>query len=226
MSVGPQSSEPERFRVLRLDEIDGYADEGRPRWHMIRTMLGIESFGINAWRATEAGQEIIGEHDELGEGAGGHEELYLVLGGRATFTIDGERIAAPAGSLVYLRDPGARRSAVADEAATTILVIGGRPGSAFTISPWERSAEALRFWTTGEWDRAIDVLSTQLAEDPGNANVLYNLACAECRGGQPEAALKHLVEAVELDPRFRKNAHGDPDLAAIREDDRFPDAPV
>ncbi len=226
MSVGPQSPEPERFRVLRLDEVDGYADEGRPRWHMIRTMLGIESFGINAWRATAAGQEIIGEHDELGEGAGGHEELYLVLGGRATFTIDGERIAAPAGSLVYLRDPGARRSAVADEAATTILVIGGRPGSAFTISPWERSAEALRFWTTGEWDRAIDVLSVQLAEDPGNANVLYNLACAECRGGRPEAALKHLVEAVELDPRFRKNAHGDPDLAAIREDYRFPDAPV
>jgi len=215
---------PERFRVLRLDEVDGYADEGKPRWHMIRTMLGIESFGINAWRATEAGQEIIGEHDELGQGAGGHEELYLVLGGRATFTIDGERIAAPAGSLVYVRDPGARRSAVADEATTTILVIGGRPGSAFAVSPWERSAEALRFWTTGEWDRAIDVLSTQLAEDPGNANVLYNLACAECRGGRLEAALTHLGEAVELERRFRRNAQGDPDLAAIRDDPRFPPA--
>ena len=119
----------DRFQVMRLDEVDGYADEGRPRWHMIRTMLGIESFGINAWRATEAGQEIIGEHDELGGGAGGHEELYLVLAGRATFTIDGERVAAPAGSLVYIKEPRARRSAVADEAATTILVIGGRPGS-------------------------------------------------------------------------------------------------
>ncbi|MEO5633879.1 hypothetical protein [Gaiella sp.] len=95
---------PTRFRVLRLDEVDGYADEGKPRWHMIRTMLGIESFGSNAWRATEASQEIIGEHDELGEGVGGHAELYLVLGGRATFTIDGERIAAPAGSLVYVQD--------------------------------------------------------------------------------------------------------------------------
>ncbi|WP_411278076.1 hypothetical protein [Gaiella sp.] len=99
---------PTRFRVLRLDEVDGYADEGKPRWHMIRTMLGIESFGSNAWRATEAGQEIIGEHDELGEGVGGHAELYLVLGGRATFTIDDERIAAPAGSLVYVQDPSPR----------------------------------------------------------------------------------------------------------------------
>jgi tetratricopeptide (TPR) repeat protein len=225
MSSDPLKPASERFRVLRLDEVDGYADEGKPRWHMIRTMLGIESFGINAWRATQAGQEIIGEHDELGEGAGRHEELYLVLGGRATFTIDGELIAAPAGSLVYVRDPGARRSAVADEATTTILVIGGRPGSAFAVSPWERSAEALRFWTTEEWDRAIDVLSAQLAEDPGNANVLYNLACAECRGGRSEASLTHLREAVEREPRFARNAQGDPDLEAIRGDDRFPPAP-
>jgi tetratricopeptide (TPR) repeat protein len=225
MSVDPQDPGLARFRVLRLDEIDGYADEGKPRWHMIRTMLGIESFGINAWRATEAGQEIIGEHDEMGEGAGGHEELYFVIGGRATFTIDDERLAAPTGSLVYIRDPAARRSAVADEATTTILAIGGRPGSAFTVSPWERSAEALRFWTTGEWDRAIDVLAGQLAEDPGNANVLYNLACAESRGGRLESSLTHLLEAVELDSRFAGNAQDDPDLEAIRGDDRFPAAP-
>jgi hypothetical protein len=207
---------------MRLDEVDGYADAGRPRWHMIRTMLGIDSFGINAWRATEAGQEIIGEHDELGGGAGGHEELYLVLAGRATFTIDGERVAAPSGSLVYIKDPGVRRSAIADESATTILAIGGRPGSAFTVSPWERSAEALRFWTTGEWDRAIDVLSAQLADDPGNANVLYNLACAESRAGRLESAVGHLVEAVGLEPRFARTAQDDPDLDPIREDERFP----
>ena len=211
-----------RFTVMRLDEVDGYADEGRPRWHMVRTMLGIESFGVNAWRATEAGQAIIGEHDELGEGAGGHEELYLVLAGRATFTVDGEPVPAPAGSLVFVKDPRARRSAVADEAGTTVLVVGGRPGAPFAVSPWERSAEALRYWTTGEWDRAIEVLETQLAEDPGNANVLYNLACAESRGGHREPALEHLVQAVELEPRFRDLAQGDADLAAIREDDRFP----
>ena len=68
----------------------------------------------------------------------------------------------------------------------------GGPGSAFTVSPWERSAEALRFWTTGEWDRAIDVLSAQLAEDPGNANVLYNLACAESRGGRSDACARRI----------------------------------
>lgn len=212
----------QRFRVMRLDEVDGYADEGRPRWHMIRAVLGIESFGVNAWRATEGGQAIIGEHDELGQGAGGHEELYVVLSGQATFTVDDEPVSAPAGSLVYVKDPRLRRSAVADEAGTTVLVIGGRPGAPFSVSPWERSADALRFWTSGEWDRAIEVLEAQLVEDPGNANVLYNLACAESRGGYLESAVAHVVEAVGLEPRFRQLAQDDADMDPIRGDARFP----
>jgi tetratricopeptide (TPR) repeat protein len=209
-------------RVVRLDEIEGLAEEGRPRWHMIRSVLGIESFGVNAWRATEAGQDLIGEHDEIGQGAGRHEELYLVLAGRATFTIDGETVAAPAGTLVFVKEPTVRRSAIADEAGTTVLVVGARPGEAFSISPWERSAEALRFWATADWERAIEVLAAQHEADPGNANVLYNLACAESRDGRAEEALRHLAEAVGLEPRFAENARDDPDLAAIRDDDRFP----
>ena len=212
----------ERFRVIRLDDVEGYAEEGRPRWHMIRSMLGIESFGINAWRATAAGQEIIGEHDELGPGAGGHEELYLVLSGRATFTLDGETVPAPAGSLVFVKDPATKRRAVADEPATEILVVGGRPGAMFAVSPWERSAEALRFWTTGEWDRAIDILRAQLANDPHNANLFYNLACAESRGGYVDSALDHLLRAIELEPKFSQLALEDDDLDPIRGDARFP----
>ena len=97
------------FQVMRLDEVEGYAEEGRPRWHMIRSVFGIESFGINAWRATEVGQQIIGEHDELGGGAGGHEELYFVLSGRATFTIDG-RSRRCAGRIARLHQ-GSRNAA-------------------------------------------------------------------------------------------------------------------
>ena len=214
------------FQLLRLDEIEGYAEDGRPRWHMIRSVLGIESFGINAWRATAAGQEIIGDHDELGPGAGGHEELYFVLSGRATFTVDGQRVDAPAGSILFIKDPATRRAAVADEASTEILVIGGRPGAAFSVSPWERSAEALRCWTTGDWDRAIEILSAQLAEDPTNANVLYNLACAESRSGRDSAAIEHLTRAVDLVPRFAELAQTDGDLDAIRGDGRFPPPPA
>ena len=109
--------------------------------------------------------------------------------------------------------------------ATEILVIGGRPGVPFSISPWERSAEALRFWTTGEWDRAIDVLKAQLEADSGNANVLYNLACAESRGGYVEAAIYHVQEAIQREPRFARMCQTDADLDAIRSDERFPGPP-
>ncbi len=212
----------ERVQVVRLDEIAGLAEDGRPRWHMIRSVLGIEAFGVNAWQATGAGQELIGDHDELGQGAGGHEELYLVLSGHATFTLDGDRVEAPARTVVFVKDPSVRRSAVGDAAGTTVLVVGGRAGVPFEISPWERSAEALRFWSTGEWERAIDVLRAQHADDPRNANVLYNLACAEARAGRPDDAVLHLAQAVELEPRFATNAREDADLDAIRLDPRFP----
>jgi tetratricopeptide (TPR) repeat protein len=111
---------------------------------------------------------------------------------------------------------------VADEEGTVILVVGGKPGEAFQVSSWERSAEALRYWTTGEWGRAIAVLERQLVEDPGNANVLYNLACAESRAGRLDDALRHLNAAVGLEARFAELAATDTDLDAVRGDARFP----
>ena len=62
----------ERFRVVPLDEIVSYQPTG-PSWHAIRSTLGIRAFGINAWTATEDGQQVIGEHDEA-EGEQ-HEEI-------------------------------------------------------------------------------------------------------------------------------------------------------
>ncbi|MGL6280500.1 MAG: TPR end-of-group domain-containing protein [Gaiella sp.] len=211
----------DRWRVLGLDDVPGFADEGRARWHMVRSSLGIEAFGVNAWTATADGQELIAEHDELGLGAGRHEELYVVLAGAARFVLDGEEVAAPAGTIVHVPDPGVRRAATGDE-GTTVLAIGAARGEPFAVSSWERSAEALRFWATGEWERAIDVLQGQLVRDPGNPGVLYNLACAEARAGHDEDALDHLVEAVHREPRFRGHAQGDDDLATLRDNPRFP----
>lgn len=211
----------ERWHIVGLDEVPGFSEVGRPRWHMIRSALGIEAFGVNAWTATTDGQELIAEHDELGAGAGGHEELYVVLEGSARFLLDGDIVDAPAGTLVHVPDPTVRRSATGHE-GTTVLVIGAARGEAFSVSSWERSAEALRFWSTGEWERAIDILQGQLVRDPGNPGVLYNLACAEARAGRRDDALDHLTEAVRREPRFAGHAQGDDDLASLRDDPRFP----
>ncbi len=209
------------WQVTTLEELVGYSDTGRPSWHMIRSSLGIEAFGINAWTATEDGQQLIGEHDELGDGAGRHEELYLVLSGSATFTLDGDEVAAPEGTLVHVPDPAVRRSATGAK-GTIVVVIGGARGEAFSVSPWERSAEALRYWTSGDWDKAIAALERLVEETPDDANVLYNLACAEARGGRTDAAIEHLRGAIALRPDFLGQAQDDPDFAGVRDDPAWP----
>jgi tetratricopeptide (TPR) repeat protein len=216
----------ERTRVARIDQLDSIGIPGQARWRLVRSSLGIEAFGVNAWTASEAGQPVIGEHDELGPGAGGHEELYVVLSGDAVFTIDGDTIPAPAGTLVFVPDPAARRGAVASEAGTTVLVVGGKPGEPFEVSPWERNTTALRFWESEDWEAAIAELTALHAEDPASAGIAYNLACAEARAGRTDDALAHLASAIELHPPFATAAARDEDLASIRGDPRFPARPT
>jgi hypothetical protein len=114
--------------VVRLDDVDHLDAGGAGIWRPIRRALGVTAFGINAYTADQVGAELIERHDEKSPGAGGHEEVYLVLAGRAVFTVAGEAIDAPAGTLLLVQ-PGTERAAEATEAGTTVLVIGGRPGA-------------------------------------------------------------------------------------------------
>jgi tetratricopeptide (TPR) repeat protein len=191
---------------------------------MVRTHFGIQSFGINAYIADEAGGRLVGEHDELGTGAGEHEELYFIANGHATFTVNGDEIDAPSGTFVFVRDPAARRSAVAKESGTTVVIVGGKPGEAFTPSPWERNAPALAFFGTKEYDKAVEAFEQLLEETPDDAGVLYNLACAESLTGKKQEALGHLARAVELDPDFQDMAGKDSDFDAIRDEEEFASA--
>ena len=214
----------ERWVVRRLEDIGDFVDEERARWFPIRIELDINAFGVNAWRATEPGQELIEEHDEVGGSAGRHEELYVVLSGHATFTVDGETVDAPAGKLVFVRDPALKRAARADEAGTTVLVAGGKRGEPFSISPWERQSEGLRFFATKEYERAVEFFERMHREEPDQAGVLYNLACAESLLGRTDEALGHLERSIALQPRFRDAAQTDSDFDPIRADPRFPAA--
>ena len=177
---------------------------------------------MNAYTALADGGRVIEEHDELSAGAGRHEELYFVARGHAVFTLDGEEVDAPAGTFVFVSDPQVRRGAVGLGEGTTVLVVGGVPGKAFRVSPWEAWLEASPHLEAGEPERGIEIFERTLAAYPGNPNVLYNLACFEALAGRAEAALVHLGEAVEADPRTREWAQTDSDFDAIRLDPRFP----
>lgn len=211
---------PAPFEIARLDELDRFENE--PDTIPIRIPLGIAAFGVNAYAAREQGERVIEEHDELGTGAGGHEELYLVLSGHAGFTLDGTEHDAPAGTLVFIRDPAVRRGAVALAAGTTVLVVGGTRGVAFEPSPWESWLEALPAYRAQDYESATEILTHALERHPDNPNVLYNLACCEALAGQREEALAHLARAAELDERVSGWARSDSDLDSLRSDPAFP----
>ena len=209
------------YSVARLADMEVPLGPESARWATVRSHFGIQAFGVNAWTSKEAGQTVIGEHDEVGGGAGQHEELYVVVTGKATFTVDGQTVDAPAGTLVFVRDPAVKRMAVAEEAETTILALGAKPGEAFKSSNWERSAPALAYFATKEYDKAIEMLTETLEEFPDDPAVLYNLACAESMAGESESALAHLARSVEQGERYRELARTDPDFDPIRDEPKF-----
>ena len=190
-------------------------------WHPVRHTFGVEAFGVNAYTQPEAGAELIEEHDETGSGAGRHQELYIVLSGRARFTVAGNEVDAPVGTLVFCDDPAERRAAVAAEPDTTVLVVGGRVGEAFEVSPWESYFRADAALARGDKDEAIAVMDDGLRRYPENASMHYNAACYAALVGDPERAIELVRRALELDPAMVGWALKDDDLDSIRDDPRF-----
>jgi tetratricopeptide (TPR) repeat protein len=188
-------------------------------WSPIRKHFDVQSFGVNAWTASEAAAEIIGEHDEQ---PSGHEELYVVIAGRATFTVDGEEVDAPTGTLLFVRDPAAKRRAVAVEPDTTVLTLGGRPGQVFRPRDWETNAEVFPMFAEERHEEAKQFLLANLDRYEDNGLLHYNLACAEAQLGETDSALEHLAAALEQRPDLAENARDDSDLDPIRGDPRFP----
>jgi tetratricopeptide (TPR) repeat protein len=205
------------YTVSGLEEIEEF-DDGRCPYRPVRHHLGIRAFGVTAWTAREAGDQIINEHDEDDED--GQEELYVVTAGRATFTLDGTDVDAPAGTLVFVQ-PGSKRTAFAVEAQTTILAVGGTAGKAYEPAGWELWAPANPAFQSGDYERAIELVRPVVDEHPHYAGLVYNLACAESLAGRTDDAIEHLGRAVALSDRFASFAQGDSDLDAIRDDPRF-----
>jgi hypothetical protein len=213
---------PERaFDVVSLDEMAGNEIDGRVRLD-VRHHFRIRAFGTSAVRSIDGGI-VIREHDETGFriGQSGQEELYVVVTGRATFTVDDEQVDAPSGTVVFVRDPAATRKAVAEEPGTTVLAIGGKPGEAFLPLPPE-ATEAFQAFNRGEYERSIALYEKLLAEHlSGNAAVLFNIACAEALLGRTDAAIDRLEAAVQADERARELARTDSDLDSLRDDPHF-----
>ncbi len=205
---------------LRLDELEPMSVvNGTLLWQPIRRTLDIGAFGINAYVARNAGDDVVEEHSER---ALGHEEVYIVLAGRATFALADETVDAPAGTIVFIRDPEIRRHARAEEpghvgarcrrsarCGVRALALGGLLRG--RAPPHGRRLRRVRRGARGRAPPA-----------PRSPATLYNLACAEALAKRGDDAIAHVTRAVELDPAFGEYAAKDEDLTGLRERPDWP----
>ena len=182
------------FEIAHLDSIPALAAPDAPAWKPVRQTLGIDGFGVDAYAGERAGDTVIADHAEP-VGAAGRQALYVVVAGAARFRVDGEELDAPAGTLLFVRDPTVRRRAEALTAGTTVLAVSS-------------AAEA----------PARD----PLADHPEAARLHYNLACYAALADRVDEAIEHLRRAVDLDPAAAAWARDDADLAGIRGFPGFP----
>jgi tetratricopeptide (TPR) repeat protein len=210
----------DRWSTLRIDDVQPITVAGGLRWRPIRRTLGIDAFGMNAYTGEQVGDDVVESHTEQSLG---HQEVYVVLSGRATFELDGETLDAPAGTIVFLRDPATRRYARAAEPNTTVLAVGGKPGEAYSPSAWEWYFEAERFRDPLDPEAALRLMDEANERFPDHPGVVYSTACWLALGGREDEALATLRRAAELDPRALDWAARDDDLLAVR--DRLEPAP-
>ena len=187
-------------------------------WRPVRRRFDIRAFGSNAYTSEGAGRRIVEEHVE----GTGHEEVYLVVRGRARFTLDGEDVDAPAGTIVFIREPTVTRGAIAEEEDTVVLAVGGFAGRPFEVSAWESFFAAIPATREERWDDAIAIYEQALEEHGPHPAVLFNLSRVEARAGRRLEALTHLQEAARRDPSIAERARRTSDFVAIRREPGFP----
>jgi mannose-6-phosphate isomerase-like protein (cupin superfamily) len=194
----------EGWTAVAIDDVEAVPWQGTDLvWRPLRHALGTHVAGLAAFTAERAGQTVVEPHRESEDGRG-HEEIYVVLRGRATFTLDGEALDAPAGTLVRVA-PAVHRSAVATDPDTAVLALGREPDFRPSASEWiERARPHLR--TDPERARAIlDELHAQRPGSPGDL-IGQALLADEAR------ARELLAEVLAAHPEYRGALAADPDL--------------
>ena len=203
------------YEILSLDELEPVPHHGS-NLLPIREVLDYRAAGINGWSA-DAGGQLVPPHEE----DSGNEELYVVVRGRATFTVGDETADAPAGTLIFV-PPRVHRTAVAAEGGTIVVAIGGTVGKAFEVHGWDTHALADALRQSGRADEGRAALRRSMERRPDSWGLSYNAACFEALEGNGDAAFDHLRRAFDLnEAEVRGYMAHDTDLDSLREDPRW-----
>src|SRR5689334_23070697 len=173
---------PDGYQILSLDDIEPVLHhQHQARLLTVRRLLGLRAAGVNGWIG-DAGERLVPPHAEDDE-----EELYVVVRGRARFTVGEETAEAPAGTLVHV-PPAVHREATSAEDGTIVVAMGGTPGEPFQVFAWEdfHVADALRRQGRAEEGRAV--LAAAMEGLPEFWGLRYNAACWEAQAGNGDGA--------------------------------------
>lgn len=212
----PNTHKYETVSIFTGESVEVGSD--RLQWVPVRRRLGIEAFGVNAYRAATAGDSVIEDHIE----SPGQEELYIVIKGSAKFVVDGEEVEASYGTGVFVAQPDLRRGAVAVEDETVVLAIGGWRDKPYHSLPWEPIYLAQGAMRDGDWSRAAATLERESGEHLDTAIIQFRLACCHARLGEDETALEELRRAIEINPEMRTRAEQEEAFAALRGREDWP----
>ena len=118
-------------RLLHLSDVpETVIADGR--WQPLNDRLEIRNFGVNAV-ALDPGDDADIEHDESDCG---HQEVYVVVAGRAAFRLGDEQVEAGPGDVVAVPDPAETRNYWALEPGTRIVCFGAGPGAEHDYGAW------------------------------------------------------------------------------------------
>jgi AraC-like ligand binding domain len=202
------------WKAVELDEVEALPWAGaQVRWHPLRERLDARIVGIAAFTAEQAGDDVIEPHDEA-NGGRGHEEIYVVLRGRARFRLDGDELDAAAGTFVLVSDTHVHRHAIAQEPGTAVLALGGPPTFEPSASEWiERARPHLR----SDPGRARAILDDLRTTKPDSVGVHIGEALWEAAQGNFDTAREYLKTALSADPSVRAALQRDPDIGPLFE---------
>jgi uncharacterized cupin superfamily protein len=207
------------YKVSSLDDLD-YYEYKETRTGRVRHELGIQAFGVNSWLGPNVGDRVIPEHAEDQEGD--HDELYVVVRGRARFEVGGDTVDASPGTLVYVPAGPTVRTAFAEEAGTIVLAVGATAGKAYESYGWEFWGPLHDMFFAGDYEGVIAKGRETIEANSQYPMPLYNLACAESLAGYPQEAIRHLRMAIERAPEpFLDLARKDSDFDPVREEPGF-----
>jgi len=119
------------YTVKHRDEFETMEGSGDATWLLARKALGTSCFGFNLVEIGPGGQ--IPEHDESGSG---QVEVYAILAGEAVLRLDGEDVAAPAGTWASIEPSASRTILNRSDAPVTALLIGVDPDGGYEPMSW------------------------------------------------------------------------------------------